>query len=101
MKRSIISLLVLGLTCTFSGFWSLQIAAQNSEPEVFLARIEGGIDRRAAAYAERVISDADDAGAAAVVLELNTPGGSLDATQEIVKTESNAEEWRSSPMSPR
>jgi membrane-bound ClpP family serine protease len=92
MKRSIISLLVLCLACTFSGFWPVQIAAQNSEPEVFLARIEGGIDSRAAAYAERVISEADDAGAAAVVLELNTPGGSLDATQEMVKTESNAEE---------
>ncbi len=92
MKRSIISLLVLGVACTFWGFWPAQIAAQNSEPEVFLARIEGGIDSRAAVYAERVISEAADAGAAAVVLELNTPVGSLDATQEIVKTESNAEE---------
>src|SRR4028119_1943302 len=92
MKRSIISLLVLCLACTFSGFWPVQIAAQHSEPEVFLARIEGSIDSRAAAYAERVISEADDAGAAAVVLELNTPGGSLAATQEIVKTERNAGE---------
>jgi membrane-bound ClpP family serine protease len=92
MNRSIISLLVLGVACTFSGFWPVQIAAQSSEPQVFLARIEGGIDGQAAAYAERVISEADDAGAAAVVLELNTPGGSLDPTQEIVKTESNAEE---------
>jgi membrane-bound ClpP family serine protease len=92
MKRSIISLLVLGVACTLSGFWADQTAAQNSEPEVFLARIEGVIDNRAAAYVERVISEADDAGAGAVVLELNTPGGSLDATQEIVKTESNAED---------
>src|SRR4028118_811962 len=92
MKRSIISLLVLGVACTLSGFWPVQTAAQNSETEVFLARIEGSIDSRATAYVERVISEADDAGAAAVVLELNTPGGSLDATQEIVKTESNAEE---------
>ena len=92
MKRSIISLLVLGVACTFSGFWAAQTAAQNSEPEVFLARIEGGIGSQAAAYVERVISEADDAGANAVILELNSPGGSLDATQEIVKTQSNAEE---------
>jgi membrane-bound ClpP family serine protease len=92
MKRSIISLLVLGIVCTFSGFWAGQIAAQNSEPEVFLARIEGGMGSQAAAYVERVISEADDAGAGAVVLELNTPGGSLTATQEMVETESNAEE---------
>lgn len=92
MKRNIVSLLVLGVACTFSGFWAGQTAAQNSEPEVFLARIEGAIGSQAAAYVERVISEADDAGADAVVLELNTPGGSLDATQEIVKTESNAEE---------
>src|SRR5918997_701098 len=92
MKRSIISLLVLGVVCTFSGFWAVQPAAQNSEPEVFLARIEGGLGSQAAAYVERVISEADNAGAGAVILELNTPGGSLDATQEIVKTESNAEE---------
>jgi membrane-bound ClpP family serine protease len=92
MKRSIIYLLVLGVACTFLGFWTGQLAAQNSEPEVFLARIEGGIGSQVAAYVERVISEADDAGAGAVVLELNTPGGSLDATQEIVKTESNAED---------
>ncbi len=92
MKRSIISLLVLGILCTFSSFWAVQTAAQNSEPEVFLARIEGGIGSQTAAYVERVISEADDAGAGAVILELNTPGGSLDATQEIVKTQSNAEE---------
>jgi|SRR5215207_409755 len=92
MKRSIISLLVLGVACTFSGFWPVQTAAQNSGSEVFRARIEEGIGNQAAAYVERVVSEADDAGAAAVILELNTPGGSLDATQEIVKTESNAEE---------
>src|SRR5918994_2445436 len=91
MKRSIISLLVLGLACALSGFWPVQTAAQNSEPEVFLARIEGAIGNQAAAYVERVISEADNAGAAAVILELNTPGGSLDATQEMVETESNAE----------
>ena len=65
--------------------------AQGEAPEVFVARVEGAVDDRTAGYVSRVVSEAGEQGAAAVVLELDTPGGSLDATQRIVRTESNAE----------
>ena len=65
--------------------------AQGEAPEVFVARVEGAVDDRTAGYVSRVVSEAGEQGAAAVVLELDTPGGSLDATQRIVRAESNAE----------
>ncbi|CAN5330263.1 hypothetical protein BH24ACT19_BH24ACT19_08860 [soil metagenome] len=74
------------------GSWTGEPAAQDQSTEVHLAHIEGGIDGRTAAYVDRVISEAEDSGVGAVVLELDTPGGRLDSTQEIVKTESNAGE---------
>ncbi len=70
------------------GFSAPALAAK---PEVYVARIEGPIDERTAGYVERVISSAERADARAVVLQINTPGGTLGATQEIVQAESNAE----------
>ncbi len=72
------------------GPWTAEPAAQDQSPEVNLARIEGRIGGRTAAYVERVISEAEDSGVGVVVLELDTPGGRLDSTQEIVEAESNA-----------
>jgi membrane-bound serine protease (ClpP class) len=44
----------------------------------------GVVDNVMAGYIEESIRKAEQNGAAAVVIELNTPGGSLDATQRIV-----------------
>jgi membrane-bound serine protease (ClpP class) len=71
--------------------WPGASTARSAASEIFVARIQGDIDRRAAGYVSRVVSEAEEQGAAAVVLEIDTPGGSLDATQKIVRTESNAE----------
>ena len=46
----------------------------------------GVVDSVLAGYLEEGIARADADGAAAVVIELNTPGGSLDATQRIVSS---------------
>ena len=50
-----------------------------------------GGDGRAAGYVERVISEAEEAEAQAVVITLDTPGGGLDPTQRIVESAINAE----------
>lgn len=63
--------------------------AQNGA-EVHVARVDGEIDGRAADYVGRVISETDDANARAVVISLDTPGGRLDSTQEMVEEISNA-----------
>jgi membrane-bound serine protease (ClpP class) len=59
--------------------------------EIYVARLDGQIDGRAAGYVERVISEAEEAEAQAVVITLDTPGGRLDLTQSIVESASNAE----------
>ena len=50
-----------------------------TRPVVFVARIEGVIDLGLAPFVERVLDEAAAAGAAAVILEINTFGGRVDA----------------------
>ena len=50
-----------------------------TRPVVFVARIEGVIDLGLAPFVERVLAEATTAGAAAVILEINTFGGRVDA----------------------
>ncbi len=58
------------------------VIAQNA-PVVYVAPIEGIIDLGLAPYVQRVLSEATDAGAAAVILEINTFGGRVDAAVVI------------------
>jgi membrane-bound serine protease (ClpP class) len=59
--------------------------AQGAEPApVRVVELDGPIDQVAAVFVERRLGAAGDAGAAAVVLELDTPGGLLSATRDIV-----------------
>jgi membrane-bound serine protease (ClpP class) len=53
--------------------------AQETRPVVYVARIEGVIDLGLAPFVRRVLDDSAAAGAAAVVLEINTFGGRVDA----------------------
>src|SRR5918995_6579332 len=67
-------LLILGL--------SLSVSAQQSSA-VYVLPIEGMIDLGLAPFVERVLREATDAGAAAVVLDINTFGGRVDAAVVI------------------
>lgn len=53
--------------------------AQEKPPIVYVAPIEGLIDLGLAPFVQRVLQEATQAGAAAVVLEINTFGGRVDA----------------------
>jgi membrane-bound serine protease (ClpP class) len=57
--------------------------AQETWPVVYVARIEGTIDLGLAPFTRRVLDEAAAAGAAAVVLEINTFGGRVDAAVVI------------------
>lgn len=70
MKRYIILLIAILTT---------QIHAE----EVYVAPIKGTIERGVAAFVTRVMTDAEDNGAAAVIFEIDTPGGALDAALTI------------------
>ncbi len=59
--------------------------AQENAPRVDVATIEGVIDPFTEGYVERVLNIARDDGAAAVVFQLDTPGGGLDVTRKIVE----------------
>jgi len=52
---------------------------QTARPVVYVVPIAGMIDLGLAPFAQRVLHEATDAGAAAVILEINTFGGRVDA----------------------
>lgn len=87
MKRCLVLLLGVALFLWGCGTPGVRSAAA----EIYVARLDGQIDGRAAGYVERVISEAEEAEAQAVVITLDTPGGRLDSTQSIVESASNAE----------
>ena len=59
--------------------------AQTSGRQVIVGGIEGVINPVTARYVDRLISDGEARGVAAVVLQINTPGGTLDATSQITQ----------------
>lgn len=60
-----------------------QHQAHASDHTVYVIRIDGEIELGVAAYLKRVLREADESDAAAVILEINTPGGRLDAALEM------------------
>jgi membrane-bound serine protease (ClpP class) len=86
MKRSLVLVLCAAL-------WVCGCAAPEGGDEagrVHLARLDGEVNGRTAGYLTRVISEAEEADARAVVIEIDTPGGRLDDTRTIVEAQSNA-----------
>jgi membrane-bound serine protease (ClpP class) len=68
--------------------FALSIAASGQEkpraaPLVYVAPVEGIIDLGLAPFVQRVLDEAAAAGAAAVVLDINTFGGRVDAAVQI------------------
>lgn len=58
--------------------------AQTEAPKVYVVPIEGTIDLGLAPFLERVLNDAEDDGSVeAVILDINTPGGRLDAVLQM------------------
>ena len=53
------------------------------QKKVFLAEITGEIDPRMAPYISRVVSDAENNGAEAIIFRINTFGGRVDAATQI------------------
>lgn len=75
----------LAALCVVAGSAGLLGAptARGAAGEVHLLTLDGIINPISGRYLERGISDAAEVGAEAVLIELNTPGGLLDATEEI------------------
>lgn len=65
-------------------------ATDSGPPPVVVAHHDGAVVPITARYCERAIRYAENVGAAACVIELNTPGGLYATTQEMVTTILNA-----------
>ena len=61
-------------------------AARAQNAEVFVLEIEGPVTPAMASYFDRGIKTAEQENAAAVLIVLNTPGGAVDITLEIVRS---------------
>lgn len=86
------------LVYAFTAFGDRASTAQEGKPEVFVADVSETTGRsddlteKTVDYLERVISDAEEADAEAMAIELSTSGGRLDYTQEIVGAMGDAED---------
>ena len=63
----------------WSGFAIVRVPAQSSAPVVYAIAIEGVIDLGLSPFLARTLREAEEAGAAAVLLDINTFGGRVDA----------------------
>jgi membrane-bound serine protease (ClpP class) len=71
---------VTALLLVCLGAWEVRsVAAQTATPVVYVVPIEGMIDLGLAPFLSRAIGEAKEAGAAAVLLDINTFGGRVDA----------------------
>jgi membrane-bound serine protease (ClpP class) len=75
-----LAIAVLGLVLLFAP------AAPGAGTEAVVVDIDSDINPVTAEFLKRVVEEAGAAGAPAVVLRINTPGGRLDSTREITKT---------------
>jgi len=84
MKRKYyIAFFVVGyLVMAFAFLAVPPLAAQNHE--VVVAELDGPVTPAMASYYQRAIEEGEQDGATAVLIILNTPGGSVRITQEIV-----------------
>lgn len=87
MTRRLVAASLLLLAA--AGLWG-RITAQTTRPVVYVMPIDGMIDLGLAPFLTRTIRAAQQAGAAAVVLDINTFGGRLDAAVAMRDTLVNA-----------
>ena len=65
-------------------------AQTESHPQVWRTKVTGTVDAPLAGYLARTIGRAAEAGAAALVIELDTPGGLDSAMRQIIQAETEA-----------
>jgi membrane-bound serine protease (ClpP class) len=87
--RSLNLIVLLGLLLALLLVAPLQAAFQ-TEPTVIQLEVKGPVTPAMASYFERGIAAGEERGAAAVLIVLDTPGGGIDTTQEIIRLIRNA-----------
>ena len=83
MKRYIYFLVLIA--ALFSGSFSAHAAATNA-PVVYIIPIKGVIERGLLHIVHRGIDEAVATKADAIIFDMDTPGGRVDVTEEIIRT---------------
>ncbi len=87
VQRPILLVAVILLALGLAGQWlaaSEPAQAQSGSPEVIVADVDGAINPVMARYLTRIIDDAQSGDVALLILRIDTPGGLLESTREIV-----------------
>ncbi|MGD9713426.1 MAG: nodulation protein NfeD [Thermomicrobiales bacterium] len=80
------SMLLLLLALVASIWQQDRVLAQDQQGAVLVVSITGTIDLGLAPYLERIVDEAEENGAVAILLEIDTPGGRLDAVLQMRDT---------------
>ncbi len=83
LRRTLRASSLLCVSLGLLGLFAAPPAARAAAGEVHVLTLDGIVNPISARYVVRGIEEAADVGATAVLLELNTPGGLLDATEEM------------------
>ncbi|MFW7380582.1 MAG: NfeD family protein [Oligoflexus sp.] len=82
IQRSMVFLLAFWMIRTF--FLPTELIAKVEAPKVLTALFHGTINPGTASYLAQVIQQAEEEKAEAILLQLNTPGGLLESTRDMV-----------------
>lgn len=82
VRKPLLLIIVLGIL--FSTIVSTGLSA--AEPQIFVVQINDTVSSGTAAYLERAVKTAEENQARAIVVMLDTPGGLVSSTLDIVKT---------------
>jgi membrane-bound serine protease (ClpP class) len=88
--RAIRRLLAVACLALGAGLAAVPAGAQELSDSILEVRIEGVVDPFVADYIENAIADAEDEGAAAVLLTIDTPGGLISSMRQITQAILNA-----------
>ncbi len=80
-----LALLLCFTASFFLGISGLALAQTQQEPHALVANIDGDINSVTQRYIERILDKGVEEGAEIVIFELNTPGGDLASTENIVE----------------
>jgi membrane-bound serine protease (ClpP class) len=82
--RRSLTLLAAGLLAVLAMLLGQAVAA-DERPLVRGVVLDGGVDPASAQFITRRLADAEDAGAELFLIEMDTPGGLVESTRDIVK----------------